>query len=633
VVLGAAGGLLALLLAAVVLRAAPRRGMNRTLAGLLLAEGLVHALVLTRLGLPPTAAKALAAVHFACVLALPFLYLLVLGTLGTPWVRLLRRRDAQAFLVAYPVLAAAVGAPLVWAAAVPGSGGPPGALAVFYRASVLLVGAVSLFGLAAALAEVRRTLPGTAPRARAVSYATAFGARDVFFALLVVDLLFLRLEPALWPSLATFAFVPLLAYGFLRTQLFDIDLRIRWTIERGTLALVFVGLYLVVSQAAQATVSARYGPALGIAAAALLVLALVPLRRLARRVAAALTPGADADAAALSHRKLEIYRDALEQALDGSATLGPKERAILASLREKLGLTEREAAVLEYAAGATRAGAPADGALSPGELVLGKYRILRALGEGGHARTYLAEQERVGRRVVVKALRASVEDAEAPLREARATAAVRHPNVVTLHDVEQAGGRILLVMEHVEGGSLKDRLAGGPLAPAEFRRVASELLSALDAVHRAGALHRDVKPANVLLTREGAVKLADFGVAQAPGLDATLGLGAQPAQGGTPRYMSPEQAKGKRLTASSDLYSAAATLYEAYAGRPFLEGGESAAELQARAAAAGPFARPLDAPPALRAWFARALDPDPARRFASAGEMRDALAAAVAASA
>ena len=152
-------------------------------------------------------------------------------------------------------------------------------------------------------------------------------------------------------------------------------------------------------------------------------------------------------------------------------------------------------------------------------------------------------------------------------------------------------------------------------------------------MHRAGALHRDVKPANVLLTREGAVKLADFGVAQAPGLDATLGLGAQPAQGGTPRYMSPEQAKGKRLTASSDLYSAAATLYEAYAGRPFLEGGESAAELQARAAAAGPFARPLDAPPALRAWFARALDPDPARRFASAGEMRDALAAAVAASA
>jgi outer membrane protein assembly factor BamB len=270
---------------------------------------------------------------------------------------------------------------------------------------------------------------------------------------------------------------------------------------------------------------------------------------------------------------------------------------------------------------------PISAAAAPGDVLLGKYRVTRLLGEGAHGRTYLAEDVAAHRPVVVKVLhpRAS---GDASLREARAIAAVRHPNVVTLYHVEQSGDAACLVMEYVDGGSLQQRLARGALGGDEFRRVATGVLDALQAVHDAGAVHRDVKPSNVLLTRDGQPKLADFGVAHLPGMETTVG--GEGTTVGTVRYMSPEQAKGKPATPRSDLFSAGATLFEAYTGTPYLqaEPNESAVELQMRAARAEPFDQRLE-PPALRAWFARALEPDPALRFASARAMREALIGAL----
>ncbi|HLE96659.1 MAG TPA: serine/threonine-protein kinase, partial [Candidatus Thermoplasmatota archaeon] len=264
--------------------------------------------------------------------------------------------------------------------------------------------------------------------------------------------------------------------------------------------------------------------------------------------------------------------------------------------------------------------------VAPGALVLGKYRVGRALGEGGSGRVFLAKDVRIGRSVVLKTLASG--DHAAAVREARAAAGVEHPNVVRVYDVEGLATGALLVLEYVDGGSLKDFVAARGALPAEaFARVADGLLAALDAVHAAGAVHRDVKPGNVLLTLDGRAKLSDFGIARLPGFETTIG----PAAAGTVQYMSPEQARGRRVTTASDLYSAAVTLYEARTGRalvgPLPE--ESAAEMQMRVGAPAAVEPDVE-PAALRAWFARALAPDPTARFPDAAEMRAALAAALA---
>lgn len=277
---------------------------------------------------------------------------------------------------------------------------------------------------------------------------------------------------------------------------------------------------------------------------------------------------------------------------------------------------------------ARREGKPEpSGPLGVGERILGRYQLLERLGEGTFGTAFLAHDEVAGERVVVKALRASAGEDRRILREARAIATVRHPNVIELRDVVEEADGSYLVMEFADGGSLAAWIAKGPLGSEEARHVGLGILDALAAVHAAGLVHRDVKPTNVLLARPSTVKLADFGLARATDAEATMAPGALAPPVGTLRYMAPELARGRPASAASDIYSAAATTYEAFTGRAYLEisPNESAVEIQMRVASMGPFLVSIE-PPELQAWFARALDPDPSTRFASAREARDALA-------
>jgi len=332
----------------------------------------------------------------------------------------------------------------------------------------------------------------------------------------------------------------------------------------------------------------------------------------------------DADDA---ERRLGPYRAAMQGELaSGSHDAELWDR--LRPLRAELGVSDQEHAAMAYmlrAAGER----PSAHRLEPGGFFLDRYRVLRELGTLSHSATYLCRDEVVRRDVVLKSYRSPVptpDGLQVVLREAQAIAAVHHPNVVTLLDLQQVGDQAFIVMEHMEGGSLADRLADGPLSPGEFRDVAVGTLRGLEAVHAAGLVHRDVKPGNLLLGRDGQAKLADFGVAHIRGFETTVGGGDGEAVG-TVRFMSPEQAKGRVATVRSDLFSAGATLYEAFTGQPYLQPrpGESAVEVQLRAARGRAFPRAWPGPPGLRAWFAKALDPVPAERFDSATEMREAL--------
>jgi eukaryotic-like serine/threonine-protein kinase len=234
-----------------------------------------------------------------------------------------------------------------------------------------------------------------------------------------------------------------------------------------------------------------------------------------------------------------------------------------------------------------------------GTLLGGRYRFREHLGSGGMASVWLAMDERLGREVAIKLLAEHLADDPRWLkrfrREARAAAGLAHPHIVRVFDfgVEEHGP--YLVMAYLPGGTLKDRLeGGGPVPPA--LQVARELLDALAHVHAGGILHRDVKPANLLLDADDRTHLTDFGIARQQ--DATT-ITQTGTVLGTMRYLAPEVAHGDPATEASDLYGAGAVLREL-----------------------------ADAPPALAALVERLTAEDPARRPASAGEALSALDAA-----
>ena len=265
------------------------------------------------------------------------------------------------------------------------------------------------------------------------------------------------------------------------------------------------------------------------------------------------------------------------------------------------------------------------------QVLAGRYVLGDELGAGGMARVVRARDTVLDRWVAVKLLPAGVLDPTARerfRREARSSASFGHPNAVAVYDAGEDAGQLFLVMELVDGPSLANVLhTRGRLDVDDALRVTDGVLAALAAAHAAGLVHRDVKPGNVLLGRNGQVKLADFGIARRLD-DLAHDLTAAHTVVGTPRYSSPEQLAGEPATPASDLYAVGVVLFEMLVGAPPYDGPSPSAVAAAHQTAPIPdvTAWRRDVPPAVASAVTRALAKDPAARFPSATAMRAALA-------
>jgi serine/threonine-protein kinase len=275
--------------------------------------------------------------------------------------------------------------------------------------------------------------------------------------------------------------------------------------------------------------------------------------------------------------------------------------------------------------------------LAQGELLGDRYALGEVLGRGGMGEVRAAKDLRLGRQVAVKLLRPELADQPAVRRrfegEGRAAARLSHPNVAAVYDVGEHAGTPFLVMERVHGPGLNQELAAGPLAADRARRIFSEVLAALGAAHAAGLVHRDVKPANVLLAGDDTVKVVDFGIAKA--LDDDDGRGDIDATRtgqivGTVAYMAPELVTGEPASVQSDLYSVGVMLYEALSGaRPYP--GDTPVRMARTIAHTSPDPLAASHPgvdPGLAAVVERAMARRPEDRFLTADDMAAALSAA-----
>ena len=281
--------------------------------------------------------------------------------------------------------------------------------------------------------------------------------------------------------------------------------------------------------------------------------------------------------------------------------------------------------------------------LAPGTR-LGSYEIVSAVGAGGMGEVYKARDTRLDRAVAIKVLPPHVLDdpgARARFeREARAAAALDHPNICALYDIGRDGGVEYLVLQYLDGETLAARLRRGPLPIAEALRHAAEIAGALDKAHRAGIVHRDIKPGNVMLAkaagRDTSAMLLDFGLAKSVVLDATGPAGetgvtaTSPLTGrgaivGTMPYMSPEQLEGRELDLRSDIFSFGALLYEMITGRRAFDGVSEASIIGAILERDPPAIESSMAPPALDRVVRRCLAKDRERRWQSAADLADEL--------
>ena len=265
-----------------------------------------------------------------------------------------------------------------------------------------------------------------------------------------------------------------------------------------------------------------------------------------------------------------------------------------------------------------------------------RYEGARLVARGGMGDIFVARDRVLGREVAVKVLierfAADSELRERFKREGLAAARLSgHPHIVTIFDVGEWRGRPFIVMEHLGGGTLAERLRGAPVRGPQALEWLAETADALDAAHAEGIVHRDVKPANLLFDARELLHVGDFGIARI--LDDTVRLTMSGIVIGTAGYLSPEQARGQAATAASDVYSLGAVAYELLTGsRPFARGNATA---EAAAHANDPFPPPSernpDLPLAVDDVFERALAKDPESRHATAGELVEDLRAALAA--
>ena len=288
---------------------------------------------------------------------------------------------------------------------------------------------------------------------------------------------------------------------------------------------------------------------------------------------------------------------------------------------------------------------PYTGASVRAHRVIGKtiahYRIAAKIGEGGMGEVYRAEDTRLGRNVAIKLLPESVATDPERLarfeREAHLLAALTHPNIASIYGLEEADGLRCLVLELVEGETLAERIARGPLAPEEALGVARQVAEGVEGAHEKGIIHRDLKPANIKITPDGSVKLLDFGLAKALAGEAaeedishSPTLTAMATQAGvilgTAAYMSPEQARGKPVDRRADIWAFGCVLYEMLTGKQAF-GGETITDALAAVvrSEANLTALPSATPAGVERLLRRCLEKDPRRRLRDIGEARIAL--------